>query len=368
MGVFANIVEKELVNIQEEFNSDHKNELKPLIIDYSCKSCFEFLESKSNLDSKSTYVICTTTLFNIQKVDCKDEIINLHRINDIRYINKFFEGINKKLPFKGKFICCVETFKARKNRKKIGRIPLIGFIYFSFEFIFMRVFPKVKFLQNFYFTITRGKNRLLSKAETLGRLVSCGFQIEEYKEINGMLYIVCVKVKDPNYDMNPSYGPVYKMPRVGKAGKEIKVYKLRTMHPYSEYLQDYMFQNFGSKNGDKVVDDFRVSKFGSILRKFWLDELPMILNLIKGDIKLVGVRPLSKSKFKMYPKFAQKERIKFKPGLVPPFYADLPKNFDELVKSEISYIESYSKNPIKTDLVYFIKAFNNIIFKGARSK
>ncbi len=56
-----------------------------------------------------------------------------------------------------------------------------------------------------------------------------------------------------------------------------------------------------------------------------------------------------------------------KPGLVPPFYADMPKTFDEICESERRYIQAYLKQPIKTQLVYFWKAFYNIAFKGARS-
>ena len=61
-------------------------------------------------------------------------------------------------------------------------------------------------------------------------------------------------------------------------------------------------------------------------------------------------------------------RIKYKPGFIPPFYADLPKNFDELITSEINKIKSYLKKPLKTDVLYFLKAFYYIFFRGARSK
>ena len=140
------------------------------------------------------------------------------------------------------------------------------------------------------------------------------------------------------------------------------------MHPYSEYLQSYMFEKNGTSNGDKINNDFRVSKMGMILRRLWIDELPMIINLIKGDLKIVGVRPLSISKYKMYPKEAQEARVKCKPGLVPPFYVDLPESFEGLVQSEMVYLEKYKKSPFLTDVHYFFKALYNIFFKGARSK
>ncbi len=102
-------------------------------------------------------------------------------------------------------------------------------------------------------------------------------------------------------------------------------------------------------------------------RKFWLDEIPMLINILKGDMKLVGVRPLSEHYFSLYTKELQLKRIKTKPGLIPPFYADMPKTIGEIMESEMRYLEAYEKHPFKTDITYFFKAFYNIIFGGARS-
>jgi lipopolysaccharide/colanic/teichoic acid biosynthesis glycosyltransferase len=353
------------------FNRKKKSNLRgneSLIIDYSSNGTLEYFKSHCSISSPRTEICSTDVLLNVKERNDTNCIVNLHRVNDIRYINKFFEGINIKLSNGDAFICCVETFTARRQRKKVNKIPFIKYLYFCFEFVFMRVFPKVKFLRTFYFIITRGKNRLLSKAETLGRLICCGFDIVDYKTIEGKLYIISRKERSPSFDMNPSYGLIYKMPRVGKSKRIIFVYKLRTMHAYSEYLQKYLLEKNGTSDGDKINDDFRVSPIGRILRKVWIDELPMFINLVKGDLKLVGVRPLSIEKFNMYPVEIQDLRTKFKPGLVPPFYADMPNNFKELVESETNYLNQYSENPILTDLKYFYKAFINILFKGARSK
>ena len=99
----------------------------------------------------------------------------------------------------------------------------------------------------------------------------------------------------------------------------------------------------------------------------WLDEIPMMLNLIKREIKIVGVRPLSQAKFNMYPKYMQDKRTSCKPGLIPPFYVDMPDSFEELVASEEKYLDLYFKNPVKTDIKYFFKASYNILIKKARS-
>jgi len=166
----------------------------------------------------------------------------------------------------------------------------------------------------------------------------------------------------------PSCSPLIKLNRIGKDGKTIVIYKLRTMYPYSEYLQEYIYNNNNLDKGGKFKDDFRISRLGKILRKYWIDELPMIINLLKGDVKLFGVRPLSQQYFNLYSQELQKLRIKFKPGLVPPYYADLPKNFEEIMASELKYLTQYQKNPYLTDLKYLTISLYNIIVKFKRSK
>ena len=207
----------------------------------------------------------------------------------------------------------------------------------------------------------------MSKAETLGRLYSCGFEIIDESEFGNKLCLVAKKVKPPIYDLGPTYGPVIKLKRYGKNGKEIMVYKLRTMHPYSEYIQKYIYDLNGTSTGDKADNDFRINTLGSFFRKLWIDELPMLINLFRGDIKIVGVRPLSSHKLSIYPKELQKLRNKHKPGLVPPYYSDMPNGQQEMWESERNYLLAYDDSPLKTDIKYFFKAFYNIIFRHARS-
>ncbi|HQD59562.1 MAG TPA: sugar transferase, partial [Bacteroidales bacterium] len=154
----------------------------------------------------------------------------------------------------------------------------------------------------------------------------------------------------------------------GKDGKIINVYKFRTMHPYSEYLQSYIYERNKLQEGGKIANDFRVSTIGHFMRKFWIDELPMFINLFRRQLKIVGVRPLSLQYFKLYPTEFQEIRIKYKPGLIPPFYVDLPSNLDEIIESEKKYLASYDEHPFRTDINYFFKAVYNILFKKARSK
>ena len=140
------------------------------------------------------------------------------------------------------------------------------------------------------------------------------------------------------------------------------------MHPYSEFIQKDVFDKNSLAVTGKFKDDFRITSWGRVLRKLWIDELPQIYNWIRGDVSLVGVRALSKHYFSLYPDDLQKLRIQFKPGLIPPYYADMPGDFDEIVTSELRYLNKKIKNQFTTDLIYFLYAFNNIIFRGARSQ
>ena len=94
----------------------------------------------------------------------------------------------------------------------------------------------------------------------------------------------------------------------------------------------------------------------------------MFINYFKRELNIVGVRPLSQNYFSRYPKDLQDLRLLVKPGLIPPYYADMPKNFDEIIESERRYLQRKYKKQYSTDFIYFWKAFVNIVFKGARSR
>lgn len=335
---------------------------------------FEFLNSQIPLTSihqKESLVLNTHTLYNLEMVESESQqfFMNLHRINDFRRLNQYFIQVNKNMKFGGFFVGCVRSIHVRYN-DLFHKYPylLAAFLHTTESFVH-RLLPKLPILKVFYFAVTKGRNRVLSKAETLGRLQYCGFKVTAVKEIEDKLYYITRKVGVPSEDTDPSYGPFIKMRRVGLDGETLFIYKFRTMHAYSEYLQEYVFENYGGTiDGDGFIDDFRITGWGKVLRKFWIDELPQILNWIRGELTLVGVRAISEHKFSLYSEEMQKLRVQFKPGIIPPFYVDIPKNLDELQQSEKRYLEKYQKRPIRTQFEYFFKAWWNILVKGARSK
>lgn len=351
-------------------DEDSFNELCSAIEEYSGLNCLNFLKQKFDLKSGNTKVLFSTNFFDLKSIANYQysTIIHLPRLNDIRGINKLFSVLNEKLADDGSIVCCFESKSTHKKNIFDNYPPLINSFIYLVDYLFRRVMPKIHVINKLYFYITQGKNRIISKTEVFGRLYCCGYEIVGDKKIGKLNYTIAHRIKQPESFMMRTYGPFIKLRRFGKNGKMFNVYKMRTMHPYSEYLQKYIYDNNQLSEGGKFNRDVRINTIGRFLRKYWLDELPMLLNLVKGDLKIVGVRPLSSQYFSLYSKELQDKRIKFKPGLLPPFYADMPGTLDEIQASEMKYlVECETKGVYKTDFKYFFLIIKTIIFKKARS-
>ncbi len=343
--------------------------IRQAIIEELGREALEYLEKYVPF-TESSVVLSVNKRINILNLPAKraKTIVNLALVNNHRWVNKFFESVNTRLPEDGYYCGVCDTQELRKKRFFRRYSPVLGFVLYCFDFLMVRVAPKLPFTCRIYYAITKGKNRVMSRAEVLGRLYSCGFEVVDERIVGQRFFFVARKVREPHYDMSPSYGPLIRLRRIGKDGRHIGVYKLRTMHPYAEYLQAYIHKQNDLQAGGKFHNDFRVSTLGCIMRVLWLDELPMLVNWFRGDLKLVGVRPLSVHYFNLYSPELQARRTKHKPGLVPPFYSDMPKTLEEIQASEMRYLDAWEKHPFRTDWVYFWKAFYNIVFKHARSK
>ncbi len=332
------------------------------------KPVAEIIKKHSNeIFSSDHMIIKTKNTFNLGNNNDIKLFVNFEKTNNFRHVNKFHEKVNSILENNGIYCSCAETIKQRTQRKWIKSPFLFRPIILFIDFLYKRVIPKIPITKQIYFAMSRGHNRVMSKNEIMGRLVSCGFEIIETIEHKGLSYFLSKKIREPYFDMNPSYGPIFSMRRVGFDGKIISVYKFRTMSPYSEYIQAKMIEDNKLDKGGKIKDDSRITFYGKFLRKYWIDEFPMIINWFKRELKLVGVRPLSEDYFSRYPEDLKKLRIKTKPGLIPPYYVDLPVTFDEICESEYNYLIKYFAHPWKTDLKYFFKAGWNIFFRRKRS-
>ncbi len=314
------------------------------------------------LNTKSTINI--ELLFN----ESKDLLVNIHPLNDFRRINEYFLSSYSKIESGGIFVGSFIPLENIKNHLRMQMPHFLFSMILPFHFVFHRVFPKLAITKQIYFILTKGKNRVISKSEILGRLSFCGYELIDEISLGDQLYFVCKKKKTVSDEKSPSYGPIVKLKRVGYLGKPVYIYKIRTMYPYSEFIQGDIYEKYHLDQSGKIKGDYRITSWGKVFRKYFIDEIPQFYNWIKGDLKLMGVRALSEHYYNLYPESLKEKRIKFKPGLIPPYYADLPKSFNEILKSEEIYLEKKLKAPLITDLKYFFKSISNILFSGARSK
>ena len=328
-----------------------------------------FIASYVDIGCHMTEVMATSTVFNIEAMnsDSVHSIVNMVPMNDVQDINAFINAVNSKLPYGGLYIGCIENLWQRRCRVLNKYPKAISYPYYMLDFLVKRVFPKWGPTRKIYKLLTRENNRAVSTTEMLGRLRVFGFSIEDNKEVGKLTFFVVRKIALPVLNTEPHYGMIIRLRRIGKDGKMFDVFKFRTMHPYAEFLQEYVHSKNNLGRGGKFADDFRITSWGRWMRKFWLDELPMWYNWLRGELKLVGVRPLSRQYFALYPAEFQERRIRYTPGLIPPFYVDLPETIEDIVASEIKYLDAYDKHPWLTDIRYFFKALYNIIIKRARS-
>ena len=148
--------------------------------------------------------------------------------------------------------------------------------------------------------------------------------------------------------------------RIGKDRKPFKLYKFRTMvkdaHKMRELLQD---KNEAQWPFFKMTNDPRITKVGKILRKTSIDELPQLINIIKGDMAIVGPRPLPPEEASV----CDDRKFAVRPGLTGPRQLVRYKavSVEERDAMEIAYVED--KHKFKTNLIIILKTFG-VLFKG----
>lgn len=323
----------------------------------------KFIQRHEDLNSRHVRAMYLVSPFNVDTLPFQmyKGIINICQLNFNKRINGTLAAINKKLGYNGNFIGCVETHHTRHQRHKLKYGKAVYFTQ-ALDILFHRVIAKLSFTRKLYFRLTGGNKRVMSKTEAFGRVIRAGFEIVEYKQIGHLIWFVAKKKKEADESPAPEYGLFYKKRAIGKNGKVIGIYKIRTMHPYAEYLQSYLIkQNGYSENGDgKIKNDFRVTKWGRFLRKLYLDEVPQLLNVLKGDMALMGVRPVTAARLEEFPQDLVVARQAFKPGCIPPYVSLRMGDEKGNLKAEWIYLESKSKNRFLTDVRFLTMAFYNI--------
>lgn len=341
------------------------------VLSITTEEDYRLLVEKAHLNSRQTKIVANRDRFSFLQIPDYQylTLVDLTLLNDAKGINRRFCIVNQKLPDGGKYVCCYRPQEYMKQKILNKYFTPLNWIVYIFYFWHKRVVPRLNLSSRLYYDMTKGRKRMLSKTEVFGRLYYCGFEVDEVVPMGHIEYVFAHRKMQPYpQEQFKLYGPLIKLPRICKNGEIRFFYKFRTMHPYAEYIQDVVFDEHGGMNiADKANGDWRISSWGRFMRKYWLDELPMLFNWLKGDVKLVGVRPLSQSMYNKYPEALQKKRILARPGLIPPFYIDHPQTFEELFASEDKYLTEYLEHPFRTDVKYFFLTIHSILFKRMHS-
>lgn len=225
-----------------------------------------------------------------------------------------------------------EILMSRVMVKEVSGIPLVG-------------------IKN----VTLSTSELIAKT-TFDRLVaSVGLLI-----ISPLLLVIALLIKVT------SPGPVlYVSKRAGKAGREFGFYKFRTMKEGADRMLDDL-KDLNEAQGPifKIKNDPRITRVGAVLRRFSLDELPQLFNVIKGDMSLVGPRPPIPEEVANYSDWHWR-RLDVIPGMTGLWQVSGRSRltFDEMVKLDLFYIENWS---LTFDIIILLKTAAAVIRgKGA---
>jgi len=141
---------------------------------------------------------------------------------------------------------------------------------------------------------------------------------------------------------SPGASPIFIQERVGKDGKTFKLYKFRSMCPNAEEkLSDLLDKNEMDGPVFKIGNDPRITRVGRIIRKVNVDELPQLINIIKGEMSIIGPRPALPKEVAQYSDFDRK-RLAVRPGLSCYWQIENNKNnisFSDWMKLDVKYIE-----------------------------
>ena len=144
---------------------------------------------------------------------------------------------------------------------------------------------------------------------------------------------------------DPHGSPIFSQVRVGRDGKLFKMYKFRSMYMDAEArLGDLLQDNEMDGPAFKMKDDPRITRVGKFIRKVSLDELPQLLNIVKGDMSIVGPRPALPREVEQYTE-RQKQRLIVTPGLTCYWQVQPKRNditFEDWMALDLQYIQERS--------------------------
>ncbi len=160
--------------------------------------------------------------------------------------------------------------------------------------------------------------------------------------------------------------PIFRHKRIGKGGEVFWVYKFRTMHDNADVLLKELLESDNSIREEwekefKLKKDPRITKVGRFLRKTSLDELPQLINVIKGEMSLVGPRPIIQEEIKNYGDYFRYFKA-VKPGITGLWQISGRNDvdYDERVQLDTWYVRNWS---IEQDLIILMKTIVVVLLK-----
>lgn len=192
--------------------------------------------------------------------------------------------------------------------------------------------------------------------DILGGLVGCVLLVP----ITVAVYIARKVLKE---DDGPMF---YEHLRYGKDGKKFRIYKFRSMCiDADKKLKEYLEQNEEARiefeENHKLKDDPRITKLGKFIRKTSIDELPQFINVLKGDMSLIGPRPIVDGEIEKYGENKDKF-LSVRPGLTGYWAANGRSDitYEERMKMELYYVDNIS---FKLDIQIFFKTIISVMKK-----
>ncbi len=179
-----------------------------------------------------------------------------------------------------------------------------------------------------------------------------------------LLAAIGIKLSDPK-------GPIFfRQQRSGLYGRPFYMWKFRSMYADAEARLAEVKEKYGNEMEGpifKLTNDPRIFKFGHFIRKFSIDELPQLLNILLGDMSIVGPRPLPVYETKEFPEYSQRRRLSVKPGLTCYWQVEGRSNsegFSFMVNKDLKYIDNWS---LWTDFILILRTIPAVIFgRGAK--
>ncbi len=173
-----------------------------------------------------------------------------------------------------------------------------------------------------------------------------------------------IRCSDPN-------GPIfYRQMRSGLHGKPFAMWKFRSMYADADKRLDEIKAKYGNEMDGpifKLTNDPRIFKFGHFIRKTSIDELPQLINILCGDMSIVGPRPLPTYETEQFPDIWNRRRLSVKPGLTCYWQVEDRSDtseFSTMVKKDLKYIDNWS---LWLDFILILRTIPAVLFgKGAK--